>query len=186
MERDKFRKSYEERDRTDERNRGTSDRQGKAITRREWGVLWPMSRDPWLAPHFEMMRQLMGRPFGEWPFSSMQGQPMSRWPPVEMYDQDGHFVVKVELPGLSKEDVKVRVLEDTLIIEGERRSEVEKTEREGFYESEFSYGRFSRKIPLPGNVEPDQVKAKFQNGVLEVSVNVKTPTGREVPIERGT
>ncbi len=127
-----------------------------------------------------LMRE-MTRPFGD--FFALGPPAFAGIPPLEIQERDGHMVVRVELPGVRKEDVKVRVLDDALVIEGERRNEREVNRREGFYESEFSYGRFSRRIQLPGRVDPGRVKAKFQNGVLEIEVHVETPSGRDVPIE---
>jgi len=88
-------------------------------------------------------------------------------PEIEVFDREGQYVVRADLPGLKKEDVRVEVTDNALILEGERRKEHEER-REGFYRSERSYGRFSRAIPLPEGVDTEHVKAEFKDGVLEV------------------
>jgi len=96
-------------------------------------------------------------------------------------------IVTAELPGLKKEDVKVELTEDALIIQGERKQE-HKEDHEGFHRWERSYGQFYRSIPLPEGAKTDQAKAELTDGVLKVSVPVpeaKKKTTRQVPIEQG-
>jgi HSP20 family protein len=88
-------------------------------------------------------------------------------PAVEILEQNGDFVVRAELPGLTKKDVKVEITDEVLTIEGERKLEKEE-KGEGFYRSERSYGTFYRAIPLPEGIEPDKAKATFTDGVLEI------------------
>jgi HSP20 family protein len=108
-------------------------------------------------------------------------------PPVEVRQQGNNMVVTAELPGLNKEDIHVEVTDEGLAISGERKREHEE-QREGYYRSERSYGQFYRLIPLPENANTEQIKANFNNGVLEVSVAVPQAEQkrREVPIEAQT
>lgn len=109
---------------------------------------------------------------------------MELWaPPLEVLHKDGRFIVTVELPGIPKEDVKVDVLEDALVIEGERKLAKEKKE-EGFFKSERSYGKFSRTIPLPKGAKTEDIKAELNHGVLEVVIPLPEvkPNTRHVPI----
>jgi HSP20 family protein len=105
-------------------------------------------------------------------------------PPIEVSERGGRLVVRAELPGLSKKDVKVEVRDDALTIQGERRHEREET-RKGFHRSERSYGSFFRQIPLPEGVDAEQAKASFKDGVLEVTMPAppKPAKGRSVAIE---
>jgi HSP20 family protein len=155
------------------------------MARRETATPYLVStRDPWLSPHLEVMRSVIrdfNRMFEGLPVVPTSVQAITNWPRIEMFEREGRLIIRAEVPGVSKDDVKVRVLEDSLVIEGERRSEHE-DRREGFYESEWNYGRFFRRIPLPAGADPSQVQAKFQNGVLEVTVNLPRPTTREIPI----
>ena len=90
-------------------------------------------------------------------------------PDVEVFHRGSELVIRVDLPGLTKDDVKVDVSESQLTIEGERQREHEE-EREGVYRSERSYGRFNRVISLPEGVIADQAKATFKDGVLEITM----------------
>ena len=104
-------------------------------------------------------------------------------PPLEVAHKEGKFVVTVELPGIPKDEVKVDVLDDALVIEGERKLSKDKKE-EGFIKSERYYGKFSRTIPLPKGAKTDEIKAELNNGVLEVVVPVPEakPNTRHIPI----
>ena len=107
-------------------------------------------------------------------------------PTVEVKELNGKFLVSAELPGLKKEEVKVHVTPEALILEGERKLEKEE-KKEGYYHTERSYGRFYRSIPLPEEVNLEKAYAEFVNGVLEVSIPV---TGtkhkpREIPVYEG-
>jgi HSP20 family protein len=109
-----------------------------------------------------------GLPFGD--IDVQRGGLPAVWTPaIEVVERDGQLVVRADLPGLRPEDVRIEVADGSLIIEGERRSEVE-VEEEGVYRSERVYGRFSRVIPLPEGADLDKAQARFENGVLEVSV----------------
>jgi HSP20 family protein len=87
----------------------------------------------------------------------------------DVHEREDKFCVRVDLPGLMKEDVKVEVTHDELTIEGERK--LEKSEKkEGFYRSERSYGSFLRSIPIPEYVKAENATATFKNGVLEIEM----------------
>ncbi len=92
------------------------------------------------------------------------------WSPrVEIKENDGQFIVRADLPGLSKDDVHVEFTDDMLTLKGERKQE-KKEEREGYSYSECNYGSFYRAIPLPEGVDPSKAKAEFHNGTLEVAM----------------
>ena len=92
-------------------------------------------------------------------------------PQVEMLRRNGELIVRADLPGLTKDDVKVEITDNAITIEGERRGEKEE-KREGFYRSERSYGKFYRRLPIPEGVDVKDAEATFQNGVLEVKMKV--------------
>lgn len=93
-----------------------------------------------------------------------------KWvPPLEVLHNNGQFMVRAELPGLTKEDVKVELTDDLLTISGERKEEKEE-KSEGFYRTERNYGSFFRQIPLPENVKTEAATAIFRNGVLEITM----------------
>jgi len=94
--------------------------------------------------------------------------------------------VRADLPGLTKDDVKVELTDEALTISGERKAEKEE-KREGFFRSERSYGIFYRQIPLPQGVDADKATATFTNGVLEVTIQVpkSEARGRKLEITEG-
>jgi len=103
-------------------------------------------------------------------------------PTVDMTENDRQIHVRAELPGIDPKDVDVSVSEDRLVICGEKKSATEST-AEGWSHRESQYGSFSRAIPLPESVDPAQVTAKYDKGVLTVEL-MKSPTSasRKVPV----
>ena len=119
-------------------------------------------------------------------FSSLElGLPGGDWSPqVEMFERNGELVLRADLPGLSKDDVRVELADNAVTIKGERRDEREE-KREGFYSSERSYGKFYRRLPLPQGVNTEDARASFRDGVLEVTMpapkaEAKTPRKLEI------
>lgn len=106
------------------------------------------------------------------------------WPAIECKKVNGSFVVKAEIPGLKKDEVKVELTENALVIEGERKHETKK-EEEGFFRTECFYGKFYRSIPLPEGYQAEGIHADLANGVLEVKIPVIEPkaTMKQIPIE---
>jgi len=90
-------------------------------------------------------------------------------PQIEVFERNEKFFVRVDLPGLKKEDVKIEVTHDELTIEGERKLEKEEKE-EGAYRTERTYGRFFRRIEIPEYVKAENAVAVFKNGVLEIEM----------------
>lgn len=90
-------------------------------------------------------------------------------PSVDIFEEGGEMVVKAELPGITKENLKVTITENTLTITGEKKQE-EKVEKKDYHRVERSYGSFTRSFRLPDNVNGDKAKASFKDGVLEVRV----------------
>jgi len=136
---------------------------------------------------FALMRQFteeMDRVFAQTPRAAGEGVLWS--PAIEVKQKEGKLLVTAELPGMKKEDVKVHIDGDTLVVEGERKQEKEE-KREGYYHSERSYGKFYRSILLPEGEIADQSNAQFNNGVLEVTVPIPEakPKSKEIPVQEG-
>ena len=112
-------------------------------------------------------------------------QPPSAYVPrVDISEDTNNIYVHAELPGMSKDDVKVTVADDILTIRGEKKHE-EKTEDKNYFRIERRFGEFARQFTLPDNVKGDEVHANFNNGVLEITIPKSEPvkpTEREVPI----
>jgi HSP20 family protein len=90
-------------------------------------------------------------------------------PALDLHEDKDNFVVKVEVPGMKKEDIDVTLQEGALSISGERKSE-EKFEDAEVYRSERFVGRFQRTISLPAPVAADKIKAQYKDGVLTVTL----------------
>jgi HSP20 family protein len=106
-------------------------------------------------------------------------------PQVEVLQKNGKFTVRVDLPGMKKDDVKVELTEGVLTISGERKDEKEE-KHEGYYRSERSYGSFYRQIPLPEGAKADTATAEFTDGVLEISMQApeREPRARRLEIKQ--
>lgn len=123
----------------------------------------------------------------EWPFAGWRTPATDfPWiPELEMTERDHQLTVTLDLPGLERKEVSVNVTDKGLIIEGERRRDVENTENDWFT-TERSYGRFYRMVPLPKGVIREEVKATFKDGVLTITVPlsaVAATATRTVPVE---
>ena len=90
-------------------------------------------------------------------------------PAVDLYEKDDHFVIKAELPGVDKDDIKVDLKDRVLTLSGERTYDNEVKE-ENYYRRERSYGKFQRAFSLPADVDSDKITAEFKDGVLRVEV----------------
>jgi len=92
------------------------------------------------------------------------------WSPlVDVIDKKDEIIVKAELPGVDKKDVKISLIENTLTIRGERKEEQE-VKKEDYYCCERVQGSYSRTIALPVGIDKTKVKASFTNGILEIAL----------------
>ena len=106
-------------------------------------------------------------------------------PALEMSERNNQLNVKVDLPGLKKEDVDVSLTDEGLVITGERTQEAEHKDNQWFT-TERTYGRFYRLVPMPEGVDFKEVKAAFNNGVLEITVPIPAAAAKapfKVPVE---
>jgi HSP20 family protein len=159
----------------------------------------PLRTGDFFAPLFPVGRFPGGRPFGvlhdlsddiERAIRGFNAAPKEDfWTPVvEVRKCNGELVVSAELPGIRKDDVKVELTGEALVIHGERKSE-HTEDHNGYHRTERTYGHFYRTIPLPEGARTDQVKAELTNGVLKVSIptpEAKKPQPRTVPVETGS
>lgn len=106
-------------------------------------------------------------------------------PPVDVEETAEGYVFRADLPGVNSKDVKVTVTGDTLTLRGERKRDEQKTEG-ALHRIERSYGAFERSFTLGTPVRPDQVKAAYRDGVLEVRVpKAEEARSREVEVQVG-
>ncbi|MCD6223743.1 MAG: Hsp20/alpha crystallin family protein [Deltaproteobacteria bacterium] len=116
-------------------------------------------------------------------FGRGKASAVSKWSPaVDIYEDKSNIYLDVEIPGMKKEDVKVKVEDKTLTVSGERKLEREE-KKEGYYRMERSYGSFCRSFYLPDNVDPAKIKAKYESGVLKLSIPKKEEAKpKEIPV----
>lgn len=106
-------------------------------------------------------------------------------PAVDVYETDAEVVVKAQIPGVKKEDLDVKIQDNTLMIRAETRRE-EEVEEEGYFRRELRYGTWARRLPLPAEVDDEQVSAKLSDGMLEVhakKLEKPTDSGRKIEVE---
>lgn len=135
-----------------------------ALTRGETRGLFPDLFD-WIESPFSALRPFMARPMR-----------------LEDYLEDGHYVVRAELPGIDPDkQVEVTVSKGILTIHAERHEETETKHR-----SEFYYGVYSRHVQLPVGADEDDVTATYNNGILEITVGLEQKeqvAGRQIPVK---
>lgn len=146
-----------------------------------WSALAPQrtqNNDPIGMFHRELDRVfddfLRGSPFSR----ERETGVLSAWgPQTDVSETDHDIQVTVELPGVDEQDVDVTLWDNTLRIRGEKRAEKKEQEKD-YHLTERSYGTFERIIPMPYNLDPESVDAKFSKGVLTV-ILPKPPEARE-------
>ncbi len=131
--------------------------------------------EPW-RPFRDLVdfRDIFDKTLNEWNllpyvFGKTYGDTGSWYPAVDIIDKKDKILVKAELPGLEKDNIKVSLDNDRLILSGEKKTE-EKTEDKDYYHCERSYGAFYRAIDLPVSVDPGKVKASYKEGLLEITL----------------
>jgi len=135
-------------------------------------VRWNPARElaTWPSDLFGIQRE-MNRMFDGF-FRSNQDEDytLSSWTPaVDIAEHDDEYNVKVELPGVNKEDVKITLENNILTIRGEKKQEKE-TKKENYHRVERSYGSFQRSFTLPTTVKSDRIDAVYKDGILSISL----------------
>ena len=142
-----------------------------------------------------LMQRDMDRLFDRFLGGEEGGERRTLWmPSVESYTtKDGQLVFKAELPGVDTKDLDVSINESELVIKGERKSGKD-TREERYAFREIAYGSFERRFVLPEGVKTAELKAKFTNGILEITmpapvvtkarkIEIETPKGEKKQIE---
>jgi HSP20 family protein len=155
-----------------------AERQESSLASEQWRASWSeiprfFSREPWRAVE-ELLhdpfarRGTLERWFGD--FSSSRFQPR-----IDVVDEGQVLRVTAELPGMERNDLNVTVEDGALVLRGEKKQDA-RSEEAGCYRLERAYGRFVRTIPMPENADPDHALAKFDNGVLTLTVPKLEPS----------
>lgn len=122
------------------------------------------------AREMDTIQREMNRLFEDAFSSSNRSQGLSEFTPVaEFEDTEDNYALRVELPGINKEDVDIQVTVDTVAISGERKSSAE-TYANGTVRSEFRYGAFQRVFTTPGRIDHQAVSAEYTNGILTLTL----------------
>ncbi|MCD6283386.1 Hsp20/alpha crystallin family protein [bacterium] len=119
------------------------------------------------------LRREMEQLFEDFFGTSTEGAKLTEWSPlVDIKEEDNGFKVKVDLPGMDKDDICIEVDGNRLAISGERKFEQEE-KKENYHFVERSYGKFYRSFTLPAIVQADKIDATYKDGVLEVNLPKK-------------
>ena len=171
--------------------RAKSNRIGKGKIKRALAQLSPLKKsedvEPWMPlARWDPFRELsriqrdMDRLWSRWlGWSGLEKEPMTmaEWSPrVDISEDDKEYVVKTELPGVNKEDVRITVEGGMLSIRGERKGEREEKSKK-FHRKEWSYGSFERRFAMPPGTEANKIASEFKDGLLKVHVP-KSPEAR--------
>ena len=130
-------------------------------------IKWDPSRE------LEDVSNRLNRIFGHSTARAESGQEMlavADWSPsIDISETDAAYLIKAEIPGVKKEDVKVTIQDGMLTIQGERKMEKEEKGKK-FHRVERSYGSFVRSFRIPDNANENSVKAEFKDGMLNVTL----------------
>lgn len=98
------------------------------------------------------------------------------YPKVDIRDEEKQLTIEAEIPGLTKDQVSVEVVNNVLTIKGEKKEKKEDEKKGEYVHRELKHSSFARSFSLNDNLEVDKINAKFENGVLTVTLPKKTPT----------
>jgi len=135
-------------------------------------IRWNPTRElaTWPSDLFGIQRE-MNRMFdGFFRGTTDEDSTLAAWTPaVDIAERDDAYLVKVELPGVNKDEVKITLESNILTIRGEKKQEQE-TKKENYHRVERSYGSFQRSFTLPTTVKSDKIDASYKDGVLMVTL----------------
>ena len=121
-----------------------------------------------LASEFMNMQREIDRMFDRFSGGTLDDGITSTWlPAVDIIENENDYLVKVELPGVDKNGVKITINDDVLTIRGEKKQEREKKD-DNYHRVERSYGSFQRSFTLPSSVQSEKIEASYDNGILTV------------------
>lgn len=113
-------------------------------------------------------------------FLSKSGMDLS--PRIDISETDGEYKIEAELPGINQKEIDVKIDNNILTIKG-KKEDVKEEKEKNYHLRERYYGAFQRSISLPNNIEPEKIKARFENGVLNISIpksDKRTPKKIEI------
>jgi HSP20 family protein len=152
----------------------------------------PMHRysDPFSSMRAEMDRvfdSFLGRGTSRFPMLAGFGGGDAVMPSIDVRESETALVVEAELPGLDEKDITVTLNDGVLTLKGEKKSERDE-EKDNYHLTERSYGSFQRSFRVADTVDPDQVEAAFEKGVLKITLPKRpeaVKTEKRIPIGKG-
>lgn len=118
---------------------------------------------------FRRLQDQVDRLFEDFGGLSLASDDLSMKPKIDLKETDTGFELTAEMPGVAKDDVDLRVTEDSVTLRAEKKSTREE-KQDDYQMVERRFGTFQRAMRLPTHVDPDQVSAEFKDGVLKVSL----------------
>ncbi|MFN3231302.1 MAG: Hsp20/alpha crystallin family protein [Alphaproteobacteria bacterium] len=103
------------------------------------------------------------------PFTGTESRIGIKLPAVDLIEDDGHYVMTAEMPGITEKDIEVALSEGVLTVKGEKKHEREE-KKDDYRMSERQYGSFQRSFRLPADVDADKITATCKDGVLTVTI----------------
>lgn len=131
------------------------------------------NRSPWNEFHKEFDKLFFGNGY-------LTSEDSTYWSPqIDYQELKNKYIVNIEVPGISRDKIKIEYFDDLITISGEKKI---KEEKEGFY-SERSYGKFIRSFSLPKGTDTDKIEADLENGVLTLAIpKVEAKKPKEIKI----
>lgn len=123
-----------------------------------------------------IIEELFERPFSilrefERTLSEMEEGKVKIWSPyIDMVEYEDRYEVIVELPGVEKENIRVSIRDNSLIISGEKKEHYEKKDNMNFHYQSISYGKFQAEVSVPSDAEIEKISANYKNGVLKLTL----------------
>lgn len=121
--------------------------------------------------NLDSLQSDMNRLFN-WAFGQTAGDSLtdSNWvPPVDVIQEGDRFRVRVDMPGMKKDEIEITLDGDTLTVRGEKKRESE-TKQDDYYRAERLYGTFQRSLTLPDHVDAEKIEANYKDGVLDITI----------------
>jgi HSP20 family protein len=114
-------------------------------------------------------------------FEDFEGRGRAWTPDVDMVRENGHLVLRADVPGIKPEEISIEVNEGILTVSG-KHEEAKEEAAENYVRRERHYGAFTRRLPLPDGVDPKKIKASTKDGVLEVTIPLPKEVAKPEPV----
>jgi HSP20 family protein len=115
-------------------------------------------------------------------FDLLNRQIGSTFPPIDIIEGDDEYLIRADLPGITKEEIQINIEKDVLTISGEKKRSIETPDKNRYYHFERGFGTFLRSLNLPSNVDPNKIEAHYSNGVLDIVLK-KTQENKHKSVE---